>query len=744
MGCKIEKDEFYMHVKLIGTDLEKFNNNLKNSEYLKKIKDFWKIDPIDNKSNLEQINQYFDEINQLIEMDDENIINIRECLIVKVANLLSEEVNTIIEQMDNLYDTYKMPLVLFLTTEKSESNLNIDSKNFTKIDPRLIFIKEYTEDKELFEKEIAPILVRFCSIHNDLGDKFYIGKNNEDMFDLVENAFPFNLNIACIGIFGQGKSTGVNALLNEYKAKESSKGCSQTKNLTIYQIENKPIRILDIPGFEDEETVKGAVEKFKKCGEAINKIKENIHIILYFLNFNKVDETRAISQLEYPMFEEISKNKTSKIIYVITRSQQNLDARYKKQFFKKINVGLKGILKNKPIKDKFKIFEANENNVVFLNFRKDSKNPVIFGKKELFKKIQDFFIESDTYKEFKETLNKEKLEKKIEELKIKAEYELYPNKYLGGIAGLFPFIDLAIQKYVIKKRALKKAGQIFGIKVDFLNEEKNKEEKKFEEKNKEENEDEEKNKEENEDEEKNKEEKEFKEKNKEEKEFEEKNKEENEVEEKNKEEKEFKEKKEVNNIEKKENNKDEEEEQIIDDFIILGKPDDKIEGNNNIEDTPDYIKLDIDKDNLVTSTNSDDLIKDSKKNKIVNFVGRSLSSISTATGLTLAGNNIDKVYRFSSMSAPLAKIGNNINIVCNNCPKLLNCVKNTSYLEKVGRGATFFKYFGIGTFIGIGVGAYCTDSFCKDLINKFADFYRNNAEKISNSYEEAVSYFNEI
>lgn len=234
MGCKIEKDEFYMHVKLIGTDLEKFNNNLKNSEYLKKIKDFWKIDLIDNKSNLEQINQYFEEINQLIEMDDENIINIRECLIVKVANLLSEEVNTIIEQMDNLYDTYKMPLVLFLTTEKSESNLNIDSKNFTKIDPRLIFIKEYTEDKELFEKEIAPILVRFCSIHNDLGDKFYIGKNNEDMFDLVENAFPFNLNIACIGIFGQGKSTVVNALLNEYKAKESSKGCSQTKNLTIY------------------------------------------------------------------------------------------------------------------------------------------------------------------------------------------------------------------------------------------------------------------------------------------------------------------------------------------------------------------------------------------------------------------------------------------------------------------------------------------------------------------------------
>ena len=58
--------------------------------------------------------------------------------------------------------------------------------------------------------------------------------------------------------------------MNEYKAKESAKGCSQTKELTFYQVSRQPIRVLDIPGFESLETVQKAIAKFKKCGEKIN------------------------------------------------------------------------------------------------------------------------------------------------------------------------------------------------------------------------------------------------------------------------------------------------------------------------------------------------------------------------------------------------------------------------------------------------------------------------------------------
>ena len=292
--------------------------------------------------------------------------------------------------MDNLYETYRMPLVLFLTQEKTEKNLNIDKEKYSQIDPRLILIRDFTEDKILFDKEIAPILIRFCSIHNDLGDKFSIGKDEDDTFDLIENAFPFNLNIACIGTFGQGKSTGVNIILNDYKAKESNKGSAQTQNLALYQMKNKPIRILDIPGFESERTVKEAVEKFKKCGEAINKIKEIIHIILYFLNFSKVKHTRAISELEYPIIEEITKHESSKIIYVITRSKPNLNEKNRKQFYEKINTGLQGVTKNKPIQDKIGKFKANENNVIFLNFKKDEDNSETFRKKNYLEKFMIF------------------------------------------------------------------------------------------------------------------------------------------------------------------------------------------------------------------------------------------------------------------------------------------------------------------------------------------------------------------
>ena len=118
------------------------------------------------------------------------------------------------------------------------------------------------------EEEIYPILLILCSIHNELGDIFSVGKgNNEDSYDLIEKNFPFNMNIACIGRFGQGKSTGVNALLQEYKVKESNKGSSQTKNLTFYQVKNHPIRILDIPGFENDQTVIDAIEKLKMWGK---------------------------------------------------------------------------------------------------------------------------------------------------------------------------------------------------------------------------------------------------------------------------------------------------------------------------------------------------------------------------------------------------------------------------------------------------------------------------------------------
>ena len=477
MGSSIEKDNFYMHVKLLGEKMDSFYDNLNNSDYLNNIRKFWDIDPISHKDNLKQIISYFDDLNELIENEDEKAQNLRECLIVQVKNTLSKEVNLIIEQMDNLLDTYKMPLVLFLTTEKCEKNINIDREKYESIDPRLIFIKDYPEDKALFEKEMSPLLVRLCSIHNDLGDKFQIRKDDEVDYDLIEDAYPFNLNIACIGTAGQGKSTGVNEILNSYKAKESNKGSSQTKKLSYYQVDQRPIRILDIPGFESENTVKEAIKKFKECGEKINEIKECIHIILYFFNYSKVKDSRSIGELEYPMFEEITNHKSSRLIYVITHSKKNLKEKNKKLIFEKINSGLWGTKKERILNNKG-MLKANENNVVFVNFRKDDDNPEVFGKKELFQKIHDFFIESESYKKSLRTLNEQVLEENIEGLKAQARSELLPCKFWGAAAGIVAFGDFFLQKFVIRKDALKKAGQIFGIEAKFVDEDNAKEKEK--------------------------------------------------------------------------------------------------------------------------------------------------------------------------------------------------------------------------------------------------------------------------
>ena len=242
MGNNNNKDSFYMHIKIIGSNMNKFYNELRKSSFLRNIINYWAIDELKT-LNEENLNQYFDYLNKEKEKET---INLREVLIIKLNNFDSE-VKILLDNINPLSQTYYMPLVLILT-EDSHQKLEIDTDEYDDIDPRLFFVAKYTEEPERLEKEIFPLLLRFCSIHNELGDIFSVGKeNNEERFDLIEKNFPFNLNIACVGRIGQGKSTGVNALLNEYKAKESELGASQTKNLTFYQVKNYPIRILHIP-----------------------------------------------------------------------------------------------------------------------------------------------------------------------------------------------------------------------------------------------------------------------------------------------------------------------------------------------------------------------------------------------------------------------------------------------------------------------------------------------------------------
>ena len=50
------KDAFFMHLRFIGLNMERFYNNFKNSTTLQNIIKFWKIDSLKNTELSNQIN----------------------------------------------------------------------------------------------------------------------------------------------------------------------------------------------------------------------------------------------------------------------------------------------------------------------------------------------------------------------------------------------------------------------------------------------------------------------------------------------------------------------------------------------------------------------------------------------------------------------------------------------------------------------------------------------------------------
>ena len=124
------------------------------------------------------------------------------------------------------------------------------------------------------------------------------------------------------------------------------------------------------------------------------------------------------------------------------------------------------------------MFEADQNNVVFVNFHKYEIGDFEieqFGKRELFHKIHEFFINSKDYKEKKEKFEKNKLEEELKSLRTKAEQILFTNKFWGAAVGLIPFLDMVVQHFYIKKNAIKKVGDLYGISIDLIEEKKEKE-----------------------------------------------------------------------------------------------------------------------------------------------------------------------------------------------------------------------------------------------------------------------------
>ena len=388
--------------------------------------------------------------------------------------------------MNSLNREHYIPLMLFLCNSFELEDLkkfNFDQKKYSKIDKRIIFFEKYEADINNPEKmrKIRYRLERFCSYYNELGDRFTIGENdNRNDYDLTEMNFPFTVNICCVGRFGKGKSTGVNCILGEKNAKENKSGTTATMKINYYQVNQFPVKIYDLPGFENDKTVNNAIKQFKYLNDEIRQLQDQIHIFLYFI---KSTDERMFTEMEFAIFEQIFQHKDSFILYVLTHSTEKTD---KKEIYDMINTGVRGVINHHKSKKQeiypndleyyqniyFKM-AATSDNCVFVNFHETDKNK-LYGISDFFEKIVLFVERTDAYRKFQKDSCMNEVEFRIrieEEAKIRkkrAAAIISRHKIGSAIAGLLPGVDYLANRFFIKKDAMRKAGQIFGFDIDEL------------------------------------------------------------------------------------------------------------------------------------------------------------------------------------------------------------------------------------------------------------------------------------
>ena len=108
-------------------------------------------------------------------------------------------------------------------------------------------------------------------------------------------------------------------------------------------------------------------------------------------------------------------------------------------------------------------------------------------------------------------------------------------------------------------------------------------------------------------------------------------------------------------------------------------------------------------------------------------------------------------YYFTQTSSPLTKAASSAVTEAAEVAEALNSAKMSATLAtQKATNATFISdlwtfggigFIGIGIILGVGLGAYSTNKFCEEILDKFVDYYKINADIILNSYKNAANYF---
>ncbi len=239
---------------------------------------------------------------------------------------------------------YQPFLILLADDEKSKNStisfLNEDSIQKLSIDKRNIscFISPLKGNKENI-KMIKTKILKIFSYYYQLGDNITYKEHNFNLYKQNDKNL-YSINVLVLGQSQVGKSTLINTLLKEKRAKEGGKGHSITTKMYAYHVDNIPLEIYDIEGFTGEKNINNVVKKISDMRDLLGE--KELHIVIYVIDYGS---NTFFNDNEFSIFKQLSeKYDFTQFLFVVTKSEEIVDDEkiedIQRAFYKMINKGL--------------------------------------------------------------------------------------------------------------------------------------------------------------------------------------------------------------------------------------------------------------------------------------------------------------------------------------------------------------------------------------------------------------------
>ena len=269
-----------------------------------------------------------------------------DIIVVTVNTLLDEKSILFFKHFQNFSNQKsKQPFILFITKEEQEPKVEalFDLITNEYFDKRTIYALKYPSLINGNEnKSILELICKFRNYYHEEGDSFQ--SFSEDI------ATNYKFNILVCGRAGTGKSSFINNLLGERKAKEGE-GLSVTHKIISYTLKDFPIIISDTPGFESDETVKEVKILLDKYNKKLIDARKKVNLILYFFPYSE----RSILNMELPILESLIEYKTE-ILFVMNFVTEPIE---KKHYIRIKEICEESLKKLLPEKFPIRIYPIN-------------------------------------------------------------------------------------------------------------------------------------------------------------------------------------------------------------------------------------------------------------------------------------------------------------------------------------------------------------------------------------------------